>query len=159
MRAAARGVLAKIESVLPEDRKAEMQALGLFAIPNDRAADPHLGVIRAALRDEEGLHLVYRDSSGEETTRDIWPLALGYLTDRQDLIAWCCLRQGYRRFVTDRMVRLDPTGRRYPTPRRTLFHNWVRARAARAGLAWGWPRAEPWPSKIVLINLSLETIT
>ncbi len=126
LRGAARGVLSKIEAVLPDDRKSEMQALGLFALPRNQRTDPHLSTIRAALRDEEVLHLVYQDGSGAESRRDIWPVALGFLTDRQDLIAWCCLRQGYRRFVTDRMVELTPTGRRIARPRRYLLQDWIR---------------------------------
>jgi len=122
---AARAVLAKITDVLPEERRRELQGLGLFALPGPKGTDANLALIRQSLREERAMHLRYRDGAGQLTERVIWPVAMGYLLDRQDLVAWCTLRSGFRRFVTERMERLDILPERIGTPRRTLFHDWL----------------------------------
>ncbi len=125
MAARARDAQAKIAAVLPEDRRDAMEAVGLFAILR-RGAEPdgRLAVIRAALREEKELGLHYRDRRGAETERVVWPVALGYFESRQLLVAWCTLRTDYRRFWVDAIRALTPRDRSYPTPRRTLLHDW-----------------------------------
>jgi predicted DNA-binding transcriptional regulator YafY len=40
------------------------------------------------------------------------------------LAAWCELRQDFRHFRTDRIVRLRATEKRYPRRRRALMQEW-----------------------------------
>jgi predicted DNA-binding transcriptional regulator YafY len=54
----------------------------------------------------------------------IYPVALGYYEYRQVLVAWCTLRQDYRRFRIDGIGSLTVLDAPLPEPRRTLFHRW-----------------------------------
>jgi predicted DNA-binding transcriptional regulator YafY len=122
----ARDATAKIAAVLPEERRGEMDSVGLFAMPRavEGEQDQRLARLRQALRDEVQVSLVYHDRKGGSSERIIYPLALGYYEDRQVLVAWCTLRKDYRRFRIDGMDGVALTGDRLPEPRRTLFHRW-----------------------------------
>jgi len=125
MAATARDASAKIAAVLPPERREEMDAVGLFAMPRIAAAQqPVLADLRRAIREERQAHLSYRDLNGEMTERVIYPVALGYYEDREVLVAWCTLRTDYRRFRIDGMTGLSIIEARLPEPRRTLFHRW-----------------------------------
>lgn len=126
MGAAARDALAKISAILPEDRRAEMEAIGLFALPpwGGEGQDAHLADLRRALRAERQVEIAYRDLKGVASRRVVYPVALGYYEERQMLIAWCTLRQDYRRFRIDGMEAVAVLADPLPEPRRTLFHRW-----------------------------------
>jgi predicted DNA-binding transcriptional regulator YafY len=117
---------AKIAAVLPPDRRAEMESVGLFAMPK-RTAPEHsdmLASLRRAMRAEKQVRLDYRDLDGRVSQRVIYPVAMGYYDDRQMLVAWCTLRTDYRRFRLDGMVEVAVLEENLPEPRRTLFHRW-----------------------------------
>lgn len=67
-----------------------------------------MGVIEAAVSEARPLTLRYRDLKGEETLRDILPLALVYPDHGVFVLAWCCLRGGYRQFFAHAMLELAP---------------------------------------------------
>lgn len=126
MGAAARDALAKVSAILPDGRRAEMEAIGLFALPprgGDRQ-DTRLADLRRALRAERQVEIAYRDLRGVSSRRVIYPVALGYYEERQVLVAWCTLRQDYRRFRIDGMEAVTVLADALPDPRRTLFHRW-----------------------------------
>lgn len=116
----------KISAVLPTDRREVMEAVGLFAIPpyHEDGHDGRLARIRGALREETELYLHYTDKQGAVTKRHVWPVALGYINNRQMLVAWCTLREDFRSFWVDAMLEVSDTTKRYPKPRRTLLHDW-----------------------------------
>jgi predicted DNA-binding transcriptional regulator YafY len=66
----------------------------------------------------------YRDQGGAESSRTIWPIALGFLDQVQVIAAWCELRQAFRHFRADRVVRWQLPGERYPVPHGELFQKW-----------------------------------
>ncbi len=70
--------------------------------------------LAGALRTGQVLHIVYRDRSGTETSRDVEPM--GYVGKGRDwyLIAWCRLRESLRAFKGDRISAVVPTGERPP---------------------------------------------
>ncbi len=126
MALAARDASAKIGAVLPAERRGEMEAVGLFAVPNKAldVTDNRLSALRRAVRDELQVALVYRDYVGNLTERTVHPVALGYRDDDQILVAWCTLRQDYRLFRIARMEKVDVTELRVPRPRHQLLHEW-----------------------------------
>jgi len=130
MAATARNASAKIEAVLPKQRRDEMDAIGLFVIPRsgESPEDRVLGTLRRALREERQVWLGYRDKAGALSERTIWPVALGYFDRHQTLVAWCTLRNDYRSFRIDGMVSVELLEASLPEPRRTLFHRWSSAR-------------------------------
>jgi len=123
---AARNALARIGAVLPEDLKERLDAPGLLDAPLAKAAagDAALPAIREAIRRERKLRIAYLDGRGRETRRAIWPFALGFFERVRVIAAWCELRQGYRHFRTDRIVKLAVSETRYPRRRAALLKEW-----------------------------------
>ena len=125
--AAARDALAKIAAVLPAELRHELDSSALLVGPGEpiAAGDLEVAALRRAIRLEHKLHLSYRDLSGRETARTVWPFALGFFDRARVLVAWCELRQSIRHFRTDRIVALSPQpGQRYPRRRQALLKDW-----------------------------------
>jgi predicted DNA-binding transcriptional regulator YafY len=122
----ARDAITKIAAALPPERREEMDAIGLFALPRRAEGDRDytLADLRAALRDEVQVFIAYAAVDGDYTERVIFPVALGYDRSREVLVAWCTLRQDFRSFRADRIVHMRLTDRPLPEPRRTLLHRW-----------------------------------
>lgn len=121
---AATNALAKIAAVLPADLRDSIENIGLLAAPDDDAEPVDLATVRAAIRDEQKLVLHYIDHGGEESQRVIWPVAIGFFKRSQVIAGWCEMRRDFRHFRADRIIRLRPTGKRYPRRRSVLMKEW-----------------------------------
>jgi predicted DNA-binding transcriptional regulator YafY len=123
---AARDALAKIAAVLPADLRDDLEASTLLVGPGEPivAGDLELGAVRQAIRAERKLVITYRDLKEAESTRTIWPFALGFFDRVRVIVAWCELRQGFRHFRVDRIAALTPSQARYPRRRQTLLREW-----------------------------------
>jgi len=123
---AARNALVKIAAVLPDDLKASLDATNLLIGPGKpiAAGDAELPSIRAAIRAEHKLQIVYADGNKASTRRVIWPFALAFFDRVRMVVAWCELRDGYRHFRTDRIEALKPMAKRYPRRRQALLQEW-----------------------------------
>lgn len=97
---AAELALAKITATLPErvQRQAVHAVLQVYRFERRPPSPPHLALLRQAAWDECAVDMSYRDRQGEVTARRIWPLSLVYLDHTMMCLAWCCLRQDFRRF-------------------------------------------------------------
>ena len=124
--AAARDAVEKIAAVLPDGLRRTLDGTGLLVARASEAgpANPHMAVIRSALREERKLVIDYRDEAGQASRRIVWPVALGFFERIRMLAAWCELRQGFRHFRLDRIAALEVTGERYPRHRRALLQEW-----------------------------------
>ena len=80
--------------------------------------------VRASIRAQEKLALVYRDEAERETRRVVWPIAVSYWESVRIIVGWCELRQAFRHFRTDRIVAAEFLVQRYPTPRPRLRAAW-----------------------------------
>ncbi len=116
LRAAANNALGKIATASPDDLRDRLANTGLWAATWSRGAEPLLGVVREAMREEKTLHLLYADEAGAETQRPVWPLTLAYYDEKQIVGAWCMLRQDFRNFRVDRIrnatIGSEPFGKR-----------------------------------------------
>jgi predicted DNA-binding transcriptional regulator YafY len=123
---AAHNALAKITAVLPADRSNEVGASGLRAGPIKPAVVDavNLAPLRSAIRTEQKVWIAYHDKHGIATERRIWPISITFCARIRLLAAWCELRESYRHFRTDRIVRFAEVGERYPRPRRVLIKEW-----------------------------------
>ena len=116
---AAEAALAKITATLPE----RVQRQALHAVQQtyrfERLPSPPkaLTLIREACWDEETLEINSTDNNGAETQRQIWPLSVVFLDRTLMLLAWCCLRQGFRKFQLHRISAATRTGASF-RPRR-----------------------------------------
>lgn len=66
-------------------------------------------VVRKALADQKTLNIDYRDVDDRPSTREVEPLGLIFWGAHWTLAAWCKLRQDYRAFRLDRLIRVDIT--------------------------------------------------
>ncbi len=123
---AAKNALAKIAAVLPLELRAELETSALFVVPGEpvMTGEVELETIRRAIRMEHKLDITYLDASGESSRRIIWPFALAFFERTRLIGAWCELRQDFRHFRIDRIVRLACSESRYPRRRQVLFAEW-----------------------------------
>ncbi|WP_297913209.1 YafY family protein [Thiomonas sp.] len=124
--AAARDALAKVEAVLPPRSRLELQSASAMVGPGSVVAggNAELARIRGAIRGERKVELQYRDEDGRDSTRTVWPFAVGYFDQVRMLAAWCELRADFRHFRTDRIVGLRTLEERYPRRRQALLAEW-----------------------------------
>ncbi|WP_145507521.1 helix-turn-helix transcriptional regulator [Yersinia alsatica] len=127
--AAAHNALAKIAAVLPADLRDELDASTLLIgpvghMPNSELALPTL---RRAIRSERKVDITYRDLKGTESSRRIWPFAIGFFEQVRVVVAWCELRQTIRNFRADRISAISLTELRYPQRRQLLLKQWREA--------------------------------
>jgi predicted DNA-binding transcriptional regulator YafY len=95
----------KIESILPENLKKEIQLEGI-EVPGYQMR-PEVGeklrAVRMALDAQEKLKVQYTSIKGAATHRIIRPLVLYFWGKTWTLGGWCELRTGFRSFRVDRM--------------------------------------------------------
>jgi predicted DNA-binding transcriptional regulator YafY len=123
---AARNAIAKISAVLPDNLRRELDTSALLVGPGEpmAAGDQELATIRLAIRSERKLDIRYRDLEDKESSRTIWPFALGFFDRVRVVVAWCELREDIRHFRTDRILALAISKARYPRRRQALLKQW-----------------------------------
>jgi predicted DNA-binding transcriptional regulator YafY len=123
---AARNAIGKIATASPDDLRDRMGDTGLWPVLMRGRLEPVpvLGLMREAMRIEKALHIAYADESGQETRRDIWPVQLAYYEGKQTVVAWCCLREAFRTFRTDRITAAARTESAYGRRRAVLSAEW-----------------------------------
>jgi predicted DNA-binding transcriptional regulator YafY len=102
-----RGAMSKIEATLPEPLQTAMLRTALFGPPGRMNGDgrSQLSRVRRAITSDRWLHLNYVDAKGDETERTIVPLGLYFWGPSWLLAAYCWLRDDYRSFRVDRIVK------------------------------------------------------
>lgn len=102
---AAATILEKIRDVIPKAVCGPLATDSLYATPNGPSPVNGMDVtiVRQAIREERKLFLDYSDAAGEATSRLIMPIALAYDVEAHTIVAWCELRNAFRRFRTDRV--------------------------------------------------------
>ena len=102
---AAEAALAKITATLPErvQRQAIHAVQMSYRYEKRPAAPAHLALIRQACWEERALRISYLDKDGTATERTVWPLSIVFLDRTLMLLAFCRLRQDYRRFHLHRI--------------------------------------------------------
>ncbi|MGB8815545.1 MAG: WYL domain-containing protein, partial [Paracoccaceae bacterium] len=103
---AADAALAKITASLPErvQRQAIHAVQQTYRFEKRPAAPEHLGQVREACWEERALDIGYLDRGEVMTERRIYPLSVVFLDRTLMLLAWCCLRNDFRRFHLHRMA-------------------------------------------------------
>jgi predicted DNA-binding transcriptional regulator YafY len=129
---AAKDLIAKIADTVPEKLRPFVLEPASRARPHFRGAMDAIDMVqmRAHIHAGKKVRLCYRDESGRDSERIIWPIAVGYLEAVRLLAAWCELRSDFRSFRTDRAVTAEYLDEKYPERREVLRSRW------RKTLAW-----------------------
>ena len=108
LQAAAASLSAKVDAVLPEDRRTPPTSWGFSVYPFADAAKgfAHMPAIRAAIRARQKLRITYASLEGERSERTIRPLQLDYWGRVWTATAWCEMRVDFRTFRVDRIEAL-----------------------------------------------------
>lgn len=122
-REAARGALAKLANVLPEEQQQEAawarRSLVATGLQRAGQAPPSqaLEALRRGVRDLNRVRMVYR-SQGQAApqARLLDPYALVHRWGWWYVVGFCHLRQGVRSFRVDRIAELELTGERFASP-------------------------------------------
>ncbi len=122
----AKSALTKIAAVLPQDLRDALDTTALLVGPPSQKVTEtaDVSLIRQAIRSERKTTIRYRDLKEVESTRVIWPFALGYFDHVRVLVAWCEAREGFRHFRADRILSLEVEQQRYPRRRQVLLREW-----------------------------------
>ena len=127
---AAQNVIAKIEAVIPQQLQHELQSNALLIGPTPKAQIPDATQnqifedLRIGIRRQSKTQFEYRDANDVQSTRTVWPFAIGFFDSSQVLVAWCELREDIRHFRMDRITHLKTLADRYPKPRQALLNMW-----------------------------------
>jgi predicted DNA-binding transcriptional regulator YafY len=126
LQSAAESVLSKVTVALPDSLREHLAAPQFFVSRNGAPRPPvaDLAAIRTAIRDEHKLRIAYSDEKGERTRRVIWPIAIAYYAESTLVSAWCELRDDFRHFRADRILKFDALDERFPVRGKTLFARW-----------------------------------
>lgn len=124
---AAEAAQAKIIATLPErvQRQASHAVLQIRRFDSRPPAPPHLALIREACWEERALDLTYTDRDGQQSQRRIWPLSVVFMDRTLMLLAWCTLRQGFRRFHLASMSEVRPTDTSFRPRRVALLRDFL----------------------------------
>ena len=125
--AAADTALGKIIATLPDRQQRQAQHAAVMVRRYERPLAPvtDMSQIRHACWEEVAVDLIYRDKRDQETARRVWPLATVYLDHTVMLLAWCCLRQDFRMFKSDRIVGVTVTADSFRPRRAGLLRDYL----------------------------------
>ena len=118
---------AKIIATLPDrvQRQAIHAVSRSYRFERRSPAPPHLQLLREAAWDECAVDLSYLDASGHQTARRIWPLGTVFLDREVQVLAFCCLRQDFRRFKVAQMADVRLTDESFRPRRVPLLRSFL----------------------------------
>lgn len=124
---AAEVAMAKITATLPErvQRQAVHAVSRSYRLGHRGPAPDHIGLIRQASWDERAVDMTYRDLGGRTSTRRIWPLAIIYFDQSLMCMAYCTLRQDFRRFHLAGMSEVSLTDQSFRPRRVALLREYM----------------------------------
>jgi predicted DNA-binding transcriptional regulator YafY len=128
----AKGALAKLENVLPDEQRAEAAWASRSFISaglNRTAVEPLapvLTTLRRAIREQRTVHMRYERASEPTTTeRDFDPYALVHRSGWWYMVGHCQLRDAMRTFRVDRVVHLEATDVPFALPPEFDIHDYL----------------------------------
>jgi predicted DNA-binding transcriptional regulator YafY len=131
--AAARDLIAKITSVVPERLRPFIADPSIGTPPRSHVPPDtiDLGIVRTWIRDGRKIRIDYRDERGEVSDRVIWPVIVGFFEQARVVAAWCELRRDFRNFRTDRVIAAEFLDEKYELRPGELRQRWKRNLAER----------------------------
>ncbi len=118
---------AKIIATLPDrvQRQAVHAVTQTYRRERRAPLPPHMQTLREAAWEERALDLTYRDLNDQVTFRRIWPLGTVFLDREVQCLAFCCLRQDFRRFKIAQMTDVRLTDESFRPRRVPLLRSFI----------------------------------
>lgn len=128
----ARDLVAKINAVVPDHLRPIVLESAVMApnLASFTADTLDMERVRTHIRARGKIRIRYRDDSGHETRRVIWPIGVAYFETARLIIAWCESRQAFRHFRTDRVHAAEFLEETYPTSTTVLRAAWKKQEKA-----------------------------
>jgi len=127
---AANDLIAKIAAAVPERLRSLIASpsIGTRTPCGSRMLQDGIDIARtrAWIRSGNKIQIDYRDIRGEASQRVIWPVIIGYFENARMLAGWCELRQDFRHFRTDRIIRAEFLDERHASRPGELRQRWKR---------------------------------
>ncbi len=135
----AEDALAKIEHVLPDSLRRELEKSRLFAAHGiaDVAVQARLDLLRQALNQKRVVQFGYQREDGETSERAVQPLGLFCWGRTWTLAGWCEWRDDFRHFRVDRMTTLIQTERAFAEQPGRGLSDFLRAMEAQDAVRQG----------------------
>lgn len=120
---AAQNALGKLRASLPASQRQRLEHASLHARRFHPRPEISIDIakLRASIRAEMVVHIYYTDQHSANSERDIYPLGIVFLESTLVLASWCCLRQDFRTFRLDRIVKFAETGQSFRPKRVPLL--------------------------------------
>jgi len=131
--AAARAILGKVTATLPSIGQQHL----LHAVSQVHHFDqqhptlPDMAALREACWRENAVLIAYEDRNGVASSRTLWPLSIVYVNRGFVLLAYCCLREDFRMFRTERIGAVALTGASFRPRRVGLLRDYLARLAER----------------------------
>jgi predicted DNA-binding transcriptional regulator YafY len=124
---AAGAVLSKVTATLPDrlQRQALHAASQVYRFERRDPPIVDVGLLREACWQERAVVIGYVDAGQQRTDRQVLPLAIVYLERVLVLLAWCCLRQDFRKFRVDRIADIQMTEASFRPRRVAMLRDFV----------------------------------
>lgn len=130
--AAALSAIAKIATALPSERRQWLEESRTFVpqfhIP--KQLGERFELLRGAIRDRRVVHFVYADAVKKLSERRVRPLSLYFWGEHWTLAAWCEVRNDFRGFRIDRVIRLQVTDEKFRDETGKRLADFMRAQNA-----------------------------
>lgn len=122
---AAASLIAKVRAVAPTGAQALFLDPTTSVSPVPAQNEPlSAAEIRTAIRHKNKIWLSYADGKDRLTERVVWPLLVGYRDAGRIIAAWCELRQEFRYFRTERIVKATVLEDKIPCRMQQLRADW-----------------------------------
>ncbi len=124
---AARAVMAKVAATLPDEGDQHLfhSVSQVYRLETRYPSSPDLDTVRQGCWHERAVTIRYADKEGAVTHRTILPLSINYLDRKLMVLAWCCLREGYRMFQADRLSDAALEGMSFRPRRVTMLRTYI----------------------------------
>lgn len=124
---AATSVLAKVAATLPDEGEQYLfhAVSQVYRLNSRYPSVPSMATIRHCCWREEAVAIRYADKNGAVTERTILPLSINYLDRKLMVLAWCCLREGFRMFQADRVSEAAIAGQSFRPQRVPLLREYM----------------------------------
>lgn len=125
--AAVTNALAKINAVLPPDKRPVLDDDTVYVAPPSKfPMSLNLSEIRRALREQRKLCITLSIEHAPKGEQLVWPIMLGLIGGNRSIAAWCELDSQFRVIGMDDIASAEVLEQVYPGNRRQLVKEWRR---------------------------------